>query len=386
MCVQGQNPSGHCLVARRVVAAAPLPCPPPPSRPRLRRAPGDRLGAVHVRGRPRVRALRRVLAHCASTRPDVVVLLGPFVDAEHKTIRGEDDSHPLEASFEEVFAFGVRDRLEKFLSVRGRGYAPSVVLMPSTRDARTTPCFRNLLLADGSVEAPAGVVVACAPNPGTFTVNGVRVMACTQDVLRHLSAAEAARTPRRAATAGATRRAHPGTRSAYPLYPPARDASVDAARDAFTLDVTPDVMLLPSDLNPFAKIVPREAAHAAAANAPPLAGRTRRRRTRSSPSTRDDSREGTSGGRSRACTSPRGRPNPGRAGNSRTSSPNARGSISCACRGTERGEGRGGRRGAEEILRPARKRVSSRKRRARGRERRRSTRAPSSRRRSRTPM
>ena len=105
-------------------------------------------------------------------------------------------------------------------------------------------------------------------------MNGVRVMACTQDVLRHLSAAEAARDAAPGGDRMARLVAHiPGQRSAYPLYPPARDACVDAALAThLTVDVTPDVMLLPSDLNPFAKIVPREAAHAAAANAPPLAG------------------------------------------------------------------------------------------------------------------
>jgi DNA polymerase alpha subunit B len=61
-------------------------------------------------------------------------------------------------------------------------------------------------------------------------VDGVRITACTQDVLRHLSAAEAAREPASGAAgagAGPSDRmsrlaAHlPGQRSAYPLFPPA---------------------------------------------------------------------------------------------------------------------------------------------------------------------
>ena len=275
VCVQGQNPSGHCLVARRVIAAAP---PPMPTSPISSPAFGAlsmaiASGPFTCAGDLAYEPFDALLAHCAATRPDAVVLLGPFVDADHKTIRGEDDSHPLEASFEEVFAFGVRDRLEKFLeSSADAGYAPSVVLMPSTRDATHDAVFpQPPLLADGSVEAPAGVVVACAPNPGTFTVNGIRVMACTQDILRHLSAAEAARDAAPGGDRMARLVAHlPGQRSAYPLYPPAQGACLDAALAAhLTVDVTPDVMILPSDLNPFAKVVPREAAHAAAANAPP---------------------------------------------------------------------------------------------------------------------
>ena len=170
VCVQGQNPSGHCLVARRVVAAAP---PPMPTSPVSSPAFGAlsmaiASGPFTCAGDLAYEPFDAMLAHCASTRPDVVVLLGPFVDAEHKTIRGEDDSHPLEASFEEVFAFGVRDRLEKFLDASAdAGYAPSVVLMPSTRDATTTPCFRNLPFSPtGRWRRPRASSSRARPTPG----------------------------------------------------------------------------------------------------------------------------------------------------------------------------------------------------------------------------
>jgi len=66
-----------------------------------------------------------LLKYAMDTKPDVLVLMGPFVDAEHRIIRGEDvhvpgtnsgggggeGGGPLDASFEEVFAWGVRDRL-----------------------------------------------------------------------------------------------------------------------------------------------------------------------------------------------------------------------------------------------------------------------------------
>ena len=51
-------------------------------------------------------------------------------------------------------------------------------------------------------------------------MNGVRFAACTQDVLRHLSAAEAARDGAGPADRMARLAAHlPGQRSAYPLFP-----------------------------------------------------------------------------------------------------------------------------------------------------------------------
>ena len=62
----------------------------------------------------------------------------------------------------------------------------------SVRDATHDPVFpQPPLLSSGAIEVPRSATVVCAPNPGTFTCNGVRVTACTQDVLRHLSAAEA---------------------------------------------------------------------------------------------------------------------------------------------------------------------------------------------------
>jgi DNA polymerase alpha subunit B len=117
--------------------------------------------------------------------------------------------------------------------------------------------------------------VVAAANPAFFAVNGVRFAACTQDVLRHLSAAEAAREEGPNGDRMARLAAHlPGQRSAYPLFPAARAACLDASLAAhLEMDVTPDVLVLPSDLNPFAKIVPRVPEPAAAATAPALPAR-----------------------------------------------------------------------------------------------------------------
>jgi DNA polymerase alpha subunit B len=66
----------------------------------------------------------------------------------------------------------------------------------------------------------------------------------------------------------------PGQRSAYPLFPAARAACLDASLAAhLDMDVTPDVLVLPSDLNPFAKVVPRVPEPAAAPAAPALPAR-----------------------------------------------------------------------------------------------------------------
>ena len=140
--------------------------------------------------------LDALLRYASETKPDAIVLLGPFVDCEHKIVRG-DGEEALSASFDEVFARGVRDRLEAFLeSGAASGYRPAVIASPSVRDATHDAVFpQPPLLPEGAVEATGGALVVLAPNPGTFEVNGVRVAVTTQDVLRHLSAAEAAGAP-----------------------------------------------------------------------------------------------------------------------------------------------------------------------------------------------
>jgi len=216
--------------------------------------------------------------------------MGPFVDAEHKSVRGDDA--PLDVSFEDVFALRVRDALERFAAdADDAGYAPSVVVMPSTRDVTHDAVFpQPPLLSERELELPRSCAIACAPNPGVFSINGVTFAACTQDVLRHLSAAEAAREPASGGAGGGAGGAAPdrmsrlaahlpGQSSAYPLFPAPAGACLDASLAAhLEMDVTPDVLLVPSDLNPFAKIVAQPAGGVvakAAEGAPPLPPRAK---------------------------------------------------------------------------------------------------------------
>jgi DNA polymerase alpha subunit B len=149
-----------------------------------------------------------------------------------------------------------------------------VVLVPSVRDATAAAAFPQPPLLDPSaIETPASARVTAVANPGSFAVNGITFHVCTQDVLRHLSASEAAREGGGGVHDRMTRLAQhlPGQQSAYPLFPPNKTACLDASLAAhLTLDVTPDVLLLPSDLNPFAKVVPRAPEYAAATSAPAL--------------------------------------------------------------------------------------------------------------------
>ena len=274
--VTGANPSGHCLVAKSIVAHAPPPmCRSPSSSPAFGAqsvviASGPFTCAADLSYEPFADLLR----YCEERRPDSVVLCGPFVDEGHRVVRGDAG---VDVPFEKVFEVGVKDRLADFARrCEAGGYAPNVVLVPSVRDAVADPVFPqppleldalglDALLPERSSadrEKPAGMTTIATANPGTFTINGVRVAACTHDVLRHLSAAEAAREDKSAAgpSGGSDRMARlashlPGQRSAYPLFPAAHGACLDASlAPHLAMEKTPDVLVLPSDLQPFAKV------------------------------------------------------------------------------------------------------------------------------------
>tara|TARA_B110000305_G_scaffold80701_1_gene90668 strand:+ start:181 stop:1785 length:1605 start_codon:yes stop_codon:yes gene_type:complete len=125
VCVQGQNPSGHCLVAKRLICGA-----PPAMAVSDLKAPAHGALTIAVASGPftcmgdlAYEPLDALFAALAKHKPDSLILLGPFVDCENKIVAGTGDNagaaEPLEVSFEEVFAVGVRDRLEAFLSNAG---------------------------------------------------------------------------------------------------------------------------------------------------------------------------------------------------------------------------------------------------------------------------
>jgi hypothetical protein len=104
--------------------------------------------------------------------------------------------------------------------------------------------------------APAGEpVLLPLPSPASVALNDILLAAGSQDVLRHLSAAEMALGPSSDRMSALS--AHLlGQRSMYPLYPPHPSCCLDTTLDQhLQLPHTPDLLLLPSDLAPFARMV-----------------------------------------------------------------------------------------------------------------------------------
>ena len=274
--VRGFNPTGARLVARRIVTHV----PPPPSAAAAAAAPGGAAAmdvdgesvavAVAVAAGPfttaddpvgyaPLDALLEALAARAAP-PALLVLLGPFVDAEQPAVAAGE----LDATFAAVFARRVLARVRAW---QERLASPcQVVLLPSARDAHALPVFPQPAL-----EAPPGALgggeVACLQNPALFSAGGaLAVGATTHDVLRALAGSELQRGPPAGDRLAALASHLVGQRCFYPLFPPAPGACLDTTHDAaLAMPVLPDLLLLPSDLAPFAKAVPAGGPHPEAA-------------------------------------------------------------------------------------------------------------------------
>ena len=221
----------------------------------------------------------------AETVPDAIVLMGPFVSAEHPSISAgavtvrNPQGGEFSLTFRELWELKICPLLAQNLDTAAtKGIR--VVLVPSADDmlchsvvptpAYTTSAGETQGKLPGGVELGAYDLsplpeslrsrTTCVGSPGVFTIGdgGERVVfgAMSADVLFHLNVADASRmaaspsgrSARWATLAGQLT----GQRSWYPLYPPAEGCPVDLAwAQHLDMPFTPDVMLLPSKLPPF---------------------------------------------------------------------------------------------------------------------------------------
>ena len=147
----------------------------------------------------------------------------------------------------------------------------NVILIPSTRDVHHQPVYPQpaLKLPESFAEHPANPFLHVANNPAGFTIGGVRVGACAVDTLFMLGQQELARNPpppkagqeapkpdRMARLASHVLQ----QRQLLPLFPVPSDernplaVDVTANLKAGMLSTLPDVLLMPSELAPFAKL------------------------------------------------------------------------------------------------------------------------------------
>ncbi|XP_062499459.1 DNA polymerase alpha subunit B-like [Corticium candelabrum] len=187
--------------------------------------------------------LNELIGTLDSQPPDILILIGPFVDAEHPLIK---DSK-VNKTFDELFKVMAKDKLDKMLK-----WKTSVLVVPSLRDVHHHCVYPQppLQLEDKYEN------VYFLSNPSTVSLKGVTFGITSTDVLFHLGNHEINK--------GITgdrlgRLCHHllKQQSYYPLYPPHKSVSIDYEQfmSYGMMPVAPHVLLLPSDLRVFTKDV-----------------------------------------------------------------------------------------------------------------------------------
>ncbi|KAF3042881.1 DNA-directed DNA polymerase alpha subunit pol12 [Didymella heteroderae] len=134
--------------------------------------------------------LHTFLDNAAALYADTIILLGPFLDAEHPHIRtGDFDIPPNvpadQATMTDLFRHHISSALQDFVS---RNPTCNVILVPSLRDAHHhSPAFPQDKFVKRELGlGAAGKMVQCVTNPMTLSMNEITVGMSSVDVLSML--------------------------------------------------------------------------------------------------------------------------------------------------------------------------------------------------------
>ncbi|XP_017091944.2 DNA polymerase alpha subunit B [Drosophila bipectinata] len=184
--------------------------------------------------------LHDLLNYLKDHRPDVLVLTGPFLDAEHKTI-GE-----LVETFESFFEKMIAGIMEVV------GSHTTVLMVSSQKDA----------MAHSVYPTPPPTLRKSYPNlhllpdPSIVDLDGITLGVTSTDVVDHLLSHELAANAGERMHRAINHLFHQG--SFYPIYPPAdEDMSYDSqlALKYAQIRQLPNVLILPGDQRHFIRLV-----------------------------------------------------------------------------------------------------------------------------------
>ncbi|KAG4989983.1 DNA polymerase alpha subunit B [Glycine max] len=262
--IGGHNPSGHCFIATKLVDSIPTSVADEDSNPAKKQAvdkenqPTDLLckqrklsmiiaaGPFTTTDNLLFEPLIELLKHAKLRPPQLLVLLGPFVDSEHPDIK----KGTVDTSFDEIFE-EILKKLEEYVDSATR-----VLLVPSIRDAN-----HDFVFPQPAFDIKSQIV--SLSNPGIFEANKVKVGCCTVDILKQISGEEISRTAADGKPIDRLSRLANhilNQQSFYPLYTPAESVPLDfsLAPEALQLSFVPDILILPSDIKYFVKVLSSE--------------------------------------------------------------------------------------------------------------------------------
>jgi len=204
-----------------------------------------------------------------SQKPGVVLLIGPFIDSNNEKIKtGDADQTPTE-----LFHTQFTENLHDFLEASPDS---SVLIVPSVRDMTSHHC----VYPQSPFENPGlsgDPRIKLLSNPCRFSLNGITFAVTSMDVLFHLlkeqlvlraeevESVEVGGQPTATDTMASLARHILQQRSFYPLFPTPLDLSQEVNLDVSHLEQlalchedrtsAPDVLILPSRLKHFSKVV-----------------------------------------------------------------------------------------------------------------------------------
>ncbi|KAI0492783.1 hypothetical protein KFK09_027059 [Dendrobium nobile] len=266
--IEGHNPSGHCLLASKVIENLPL--APDVGLPPAKKQAMDheQKGFTSITSRVLSVVLatgpftttdnmlfepfKELLAYATRKQPQLLILMGPFIDSEHPEIK----KGTVDRTFDEIFHVEILRRLQDYTQYMGS--AVRVILVPSIRDANHDFVFPqsafDIEISDDTKHQISGLA-----NPCLFSTNEIMFGCCTVDIVKQLSSEELSRNSIDVSGDRIRRLAMHllNQHSFYPLYPPSTSVPLDLslAPEAMEIPCTPDVLLLPSDLAPFIKVL-----------------------------------------------------------------------------------------------------------------------------------
>lgn len=181
-------------------------------------------------------------------RPDVCILFGPFLDAKHEQV----ENCLLTSPFEDVFKQCLRTIIE---GTRSSG--SHLVFVPSLRDVHHEPVYPQPPFSYSDLPHEDKKRVQFVSEPCSLSINGLVFGLTSTDLLFHMGAEEISSASGTSDRFSRILKHILTQRSYYPLYPPQEDMAIDYENFyAYAqLPVTPDVLIVPSELRYFVKDV-----------------------------------------------------------------------------------------------------------------------------------
>ncbi|KAI9313261.1 DNA polymerase alpha/epsilon subunit B-domain-containing protein [Dichotomocladium elegans] len=192
--------------------------------------------------------LDELIKTCTKEQPDVLILLGPFVPENHPSlVDGVVDLLP-----EDIFRNQIVPKLSE-LANRCPGI--KLMLLPHAEDMiHEYPVFPQPPMSNGLTPQ---LDVQMLSNPSMIEINGVAFAVANNEILMRLAREELS-----SGYDSSSRLARLAThllrqRSFYPLFPHAPGDAIDSEKLPYLqIPVKPDVLVLPSHLNKFVKVLP----------------------------------------------------------------------------------------------------------------------------------